>query len=196
MIENLEGEIWKPVVGFEGRYEVSNIGRVKSINFRRTGEERLMCNKMHKGYVSVGLIKEGVQRTFKVHRLVYEAFIGLLPKYRRGGDGKCIFEINHKDEDRSNNRVENLELVSHLENNRYGTHTRKVALSNAKKVYQYTSDFVLVRVWESTKECGRNGFSSANVCKCCNNRFHRDGNNFYNGFHWSYAPIQKGGRNG
>jgi hypothetical protein len=189
MIENLEGEIWKPVVGYEGKYAVSNKGRVKSLNYKRSSEERLMSPRFHKGYAAINLLKNGVYKAFKIHRLVYESFVGELPNYKRGGRGEDILEINHKDENRANNYVENLELISHKGNVNYGSHSRKVALATAKAVYQYTKDMVLVRIWESTKECGRNGFSGGNVNLCCNNKYHREGNNFYRGFHWSYVPL-------
>lgn len=189
MVENLKGEIWKPVKGYEGLYEVSNMGRVKSLSYRHSGEECLMSPRCYRGYASINLMKDGKYKAFKIHRLVYEAFIGELPKYKRGGRGEDIFEINHKDEDRANNCVWNLELISHKENNNYGSHSKKVALSTAKAVYQYSKDKILVRIWGSTKECGRNGFSGGNVNLCCNKKYHREGNNFYRGFFWSYKPL-------
>lgn len=189
MVQNLENEIWKPVVGFEEKYEVSNIGRVKSLNYRRSGEECLMSPSYYNGYASINLMKDGKYKAFKIHRLVYEAFIGHLPKCNLAGKGNDRLEINHKDENRANNCVENLELISHKENNNYGSHSRKIASATAKTVYQYTKDMTLVRIWESTKECGRNGFSNGNVNLCCNKKYHREGNNFYRGFFWSYKPL-------
>lgn len=189
MVQNLENEIWKPVVGYEGRYEVSNKGRVKSLIYRHSGKEYLMSLCYYKGYASIKLLKDGKYKSLKIHRIVYEAFIGKLPKYKRGGRGEDILEINHKDENRANNCVENLELISHKENNNYGSHSRKAALSTAKTVYQYTKNMTLVRIWESAKECGRNGFSGGNVNLCCNKKYHREGNNFYRGFLWSHEPL-------
>lgn len=188
-----EREIWKPIKGYEGRYEVSNIGRVKSLNYLNTHTESLLslC-KNESGYLQVGLYigKRGVKRY--VHRLVYEAFVGELPVFNPTGRGRERMEINHIDENPLNNRVENLELVSHKDNNNYGKHYQKISKKNrngimSKKVYQYTKDGSLVRTWESTAECGRNGFRASSVCSCCHNKYH--GGNVYKGFIWLYEKI-------
>lgn len=120
-------EEWRPVVGYEGRYEVSNHGRVRSLDrYARAGKHsnRLYRGKMLRlirsdetGRVSVGIHKDGKHRTRLVHHLVLEAFIGPRP---RGTEG-C-----HWDGDASNNRASNLRWDTHIANEhdkrRHGTH--------------------------------------------------------------------------
>ena len=90
-------EIWKDKKDYEGHYQVSNLGRVKSIKF---GKEIILKQKIRGGYYSVGLSKNGIVKTYYVHRLVAEAFIDNPNNYK---------EVNHKDECKSNNIVSNLE---------------------------------------------------------------------------------------
>lgn len=121
-------EVWKPIMGYEGLYEVSNLGRVKSldrmvINYRgsfiRKGEIKAICN-LSKGYKGVLLCKDGKQKTHKVHRLVAEAF---LP------NPDNLPQVNHKDEDKTNNRVENLEWCDNKYNINY-SHSKKIISIN------------------------------------------------------------------
>ena len=104
----MEEEIWKPIKDFEGYYEVSNIGRVRSLNYKRTGKEKILKNiEDYKGYLEVGLTKNGKRKQFKVHRLVAEAFIP------NPENKPCIDHINTV---KSDNRVENLRWVTYKEN--------------------------------------------------------------------------------
>ena len=117
--KNYIGEIWKPVIGYYGLYEVSNFGRVKSINYNKTGKERLMKQVVNKqGYYQVTLHKNGSMAAKKVHRLVAEAFIP------NPNNLPCV---NHKNEDKTDNRVENLEWCSIEYNNRYGMRGKKIS---------------------------------------------------------------------
>ena len=120
-------EIWKDVVGWEGLYQVSSLGRVKSLpRLNRTptttyiSKERLLTPQLSKGgYYRVVLSKDGKSKHFFIHRLVAEAFIGV----NKG------MTINHKDEDKSNNRADNLEYMTRAENVRYGTGIKRSAAS-------------------------------------------------------------------
>ena len=104
----MEEEIWKPIKDFEGYYEVSNIGRVRSLNYKRTGKEKILKNiEDYKGYLEVGLTKNGKRKQFKIHRLVAEAFIP------NPENKPCIDHINTV---KSDNRVENLRWVTYKEN--------------------------------------------------------------------------------
>ena len=115
-------EIWKSVVGYDGAYEVSSNGRVRSV--RRQNCRGKMCGgimlKLHKnkqtGYLQVSLHKQGVRKLWSVHRLVAMAFI---PRVE-GAD-----TVNHKNENKQDNRVDNLEWLSLADNLRYGTHNER-----------------------------------------------------------------------
>ena len=114
-------EIWKPVLGYEGMYEVSDEGRVRSLDRivkGRGGNNRLFPGKIlspettYQGYKRVRLSREGKTRRFTVHSLVAQEFIGEYPKG---------LVINHIDENKANNRAENLEYVTQKENINHGT---------------------------------------------------------------------------
>lgn len=191
MVENLEGEIWKSVVGYEGKYMVSNMGRVKSLNFGRMHYERIMKQTYDRnGYLFVNLWMKNKYRGHRIHRLVYEAFISPLPQWVSNQKGDYRMEINHKNEIRDDNRLENLELITCKENNNYGLHKQRISKSNSKKVYQYTLDKKLVKIWANTKSCSIDGFRQSNVSACCRNCYGKNGN-IYKAFLWSYTPLDK-----
>lgn len=116
-------EIWKPVIGYEGLYEVSNIGRVRKINYRRQGRTKLMKLQLSVGYYCVGLCKDGKKKLFRVHRLVVMAFIGPIPKG---------MVVNHINENKLDNRVENLEIVTQAQNLKHGTRPERVSKTMEK----------------------------------------------------------------
>lgn len=164
----MKKEFWKPIKDFE-YYFISNFGRVKSTKF---GKERILkpiivgC-----GYLFVNLCKNGKVKKFLVHRLVVEAFLEI-PEELKHLKGTCYLQVNHKDENKSNNNVENLEWCTSSYNVNYGSRTEKCSKKNtngklSKKVYQYTLDGEFVREWESTRECDRNGFNHGAVAACC-----------------------------
>lgn len=107
----MENRQWKPVVGYEGLYEVSNDGLIKSFNMYRYKEPRLMKqSRQNNGYLTVVLSKNNTTKRFLVHRIVAEAFI----------PNPSNFEmVNHKDEDRENNNVDNLEWCTRAYNQKY-----------------------------------------------------------------------------
>lgn len=121
-IENLPGEIWKDIERYEGLYAISNLGRVKSFDKiipRKNGTtyflkgrvmKQNLVGPIGKKYLCVDLFKDGVRRSSKVHRLVAKAFIDNPENY------PCI---NHKNEDKEDNRVDNLEWCSYSYNNTY-----------------------------------------------------------------------------
>lgn len=169
-------EEWRDTPGHEGLYQVSNEGRVKSLNYNRTGREKLLIPSPDgRSYLFVTLYKDGKKKHPKVHRLVAQAFIPNPNGYT---------DVNHKDEDKTNNRVENLEWCSATYNNNYGTRNQRAAETQSKKVYQYTLDGTLVKIWKSTRECGRNGFNQGEVAACC-----RGERKTHKGFRWSYVPL-------
>ena len=117
----MKEEIWRPIEGYEGLYEVSSYGRVKSLEksyIRKNGiidhksERILIPIKDKDGYLQVKLYKDKKQYTRKLHRLVAEAFLD--NPYNKP-------EVNHKDEDKTNNRVDNLEWCDGKYNINYGS---------------------------------------------------------------------------
>ena len=165
----MKKEYWKPVVGYEGLYEVSNWGRVKSLNYNHTGKGKIIkYQKTKHGYLQVGLWKNGKCKKYAVHRLVAQVFIP------NPNNLPCV---NHKDENEQNNVVSNLEWCTHEYNNRYGTRIERTS----KPILQYTLDGEFVREWKSTAECCRNGFNQGHVAACC-----RGERKTHKGFLWEY----------
>lgn len=112
-----EKEIWKAIPGFEG-YEASDLGRIRSLNYRRSGKMKVLKAGFNRGYCWVRLSKDGKQKYFLVHRLVWISFRGPIPKG---------LQINHLNEDKSDNRLSNLEMVTAKQNINYGTRTERAA---------------------------------------------------------------------
>ena len=115
-------EEWKEIPGYEGLYEVSNMGNVR--NVRRNKLLRLL--KTNNRYIRISLCKNGIKTGLTVHRLVAEAF---LP------NPDNLPEVNHKDEDKTNNRVENLEWCNHKYNMNYGTRNIRAKETAIKNGY-------------------------------------------------------------
>lgn len=157
-------ENWKPVVGYEGLYEVSDLGRVKSLveNHGRSRELILKPVKKKSGYLYVTLCKNGVKKFHRVHRLVAFAFV----------EGRDLFknEINHLNEDKSDNRAINLEWVTASENINHGTRTQRVAEAKSIPVVQLTLDYRFVAKWPSAMEASRCGFSNSYINGCCRHK--------------------------
>lgn len=120
-------EVWKDILGYEGLYQVSNWGRVKSLNYNRTGNERILKPGLgNRGYYFVNLCKNGKQKSVHIHRLVAEAFLCKIPKG---------LVVNHLNQNKQDNRLENLEIVTQKENLNHGTcRTRMSAAKRGKKI--------------------------------------------------------------
>ena len=187
-------EIWKTAVYdgevYEGLYKVSNWGRILSLNYHREGRAELMNPFQEKnGYLRVNLSKNGETKKCRVHRLVAFTFLE---------NPENLPQVNHKDEDKTNNFVflnedgsvdkekSNLEWKSPKDNINHGTHNERSAKARingkkSKRVLQLSLDGELIREWESTQECGRNGFNQGNVAACCRGELPH-----YKGFLWMY----------
>ena len=175
-MNNENEEIWKDVVGYEGLYQVSNNGRVKSLKFGK--EKILKPGKLKNGYLRVNLCKNEKQKHFLVHRLVALTFIT---------NPNNLPDVNHKDENKENNRVENLEWCDCKYNINYGTRTQRIAEKNtngklSKLVLQFTLDGKFVREFKSGMDIKRNlGYSCGNISSCCLGK-----RKSANGFIWKY----------
>lgn len=160
----MKKEIWKPVKGYEKYYEVSSNGEVRRLT-KKTNHKcgyailKPMMLKQQKdriGYLAITLQHNNVRKTFKVHRLVAEAFIP-------NPEGKV--EVNHIDGNKQNNCVSNLEWVSHKENINHAVNNN---LFNMKTVFQYDLKGNLLKVWKSTMDIERNlGIKNTNVSSVC-----------------------------
>lgn len=163
-------EVWKDIEGYEN-YQVSNYGRVKSLKFSK--ERILKPEKNNGGYLYVFLSKNCIEKRYYIHRLVAQAFIV-------NPDG--LKEINHKNEVKTDNRVENLEWCDRKYNNTYGTCIKRRIEKLSKTVYQYSLNNKLIREWSSSHEVERQTkFAQSHINGCCNGRL----KTAY-GYKWSY----------
>lgn len=150
-------EIWCPIKGYESMYEVSDKGRVRSLKF---GKERILKpGRNPEGYLLVVLCKNGERKAYKVHRLVAKTFIP---------NPDNLPQVNHKDEDKTNNSVINLEWCDLKYNCNYGTRNKRIS----KPILQFTKDGEFVKEWKSSSEIKRNlGYSNCNISSCCTGRY-------------------------
>lgn len=157
----MEEEIWCPIKGYEGLYGVSDKGRVKSIGY---GKERILKpQRTTDGYLRVGLRKNREQKCYLVHRLVAQTFIP---------NPDNLPQVNHKDEDKENNSVQNLEWCSSKYNANFGTRTQRQSEKLSKPVLQYSKSGAFVKEWKSTHDVKRNlGYSNGYISSCCNGRY-------------------------
>lgn len=123
----LPKQCWNDIPGYEGLYQVSNTGRVRSLNYKRTGKTKALKQCTDKdGYKKVVLCKDGKYKTYYIHRLVALAFIP---------NPDNLPEVNHKDEDKTNNYYKNLEWCTRKYNNNYGTRNKKISKANKGKKF-------------------------------------------------------------
>ena len=162
-------EIWKDKKDYEGHYQVSNWGRIKSIKF---GKERILKQNIRCGYYYVNLYKNNIKKQYPVHRLVAEAFID---------NPDNLFQVNHRDENKLNNNVDNLEWCDAKYNINFGTCIERRSKKKSKPVLQYDLEGNFIKEWESIAECNRNGFNQGNIWMCCQGKLKK-----YKGFIWRY----------
>lgn len=167
----MKNEVWKNIEGYEGLYQVSNFGRVKSLKF---GKEKILKPLRIKcGYLQVNLSKNGKGKMCYVHRLVALAFIP---------NPNCLSEVNHKDENKENNRVDNLEWCNRTYNNNYGTRNKKIGEKKLIPVLQYDKDGTFIREWKSMIDVENElGINNSNITQCCRGKLKSAG-----GFRWAY----------
>lgn len=170
----MEKEIWKPIKGYEGLYEISNMGRIKGLE--RKSKNRtypLILLKLKKdthGYLQAFLYKNNIRKTYLVHRLVASAFIDNPNNYK---------EINHIDEDKTNNKISNLEWCSRIYNVNYGNRT----LKTTKKVKQYDLNKNYIKTWNSMSEAAQKlKIHVSGISGCC-----KGINKTCGGYIWKYA---------
>ena len=165
-------EIWKDIDGYEGLYQVSSLGNVRSLNYGGRGYTGLLTPKCNnRGRLWVELKNGGIKKTAQIHRLVGATFIpnpGKLP------------QINHKDENPKNNVVENLEWCTASYNTRYsvdrhperykrgGGHGHRAWKHGDVKIVQLSESGEVVRIWAGTPEIIKNTkWRTSSITSCC-----------------------------
>lgn len=165
-------EIWKDIEGYPN-YQVSNMGRVKSLNYNRTGKEKILKPSKCR-YVMVGLNKDGKSKHFSVHRLVASAFIP---------NPNNLPYINHINEIKTDNRVENLEWCTAKYNANYGTTQIRRAEKKKIRILQFTKDGEFVRKWDSARDIERElKLNQSHISSCCKGKIYKS----VGGYKWHY----------
>ena len=167
-------EEWKEIKGYPN-YMVSNKGNVKSLNYRHTGREKMLkLSVNNKGYLIVKLYKNRKLKNLRVNRLVAEAFIS---------NPNNLPQVNHKNEIKDDNRVENLEWCDAKYNNNFGTRKERVAEKLSKPVLQINKTTnEIISEFPSTIEVKRQlGINHTSISQCCNGKRNTAG-----GYKWQY----------
>ena len=182
-------EIWKDIEGFEGLYQVSTLGRVRSLDryytathsraigtpvrYKKKGVILKLTLNKRLGYVYISLKVNGNVFTKSVHRLVGKAFVD---GYFEGAD------INHKNEDKTDNRAENLEWCTRQYNLTYNGLSKRVGISQGKPVEQMTLDGKVIAAFPTIGEAGRaTGLAVTHISESCHSNKKTCG-----GYRWKF----------
>lgn len=172
-MDNFTTEEWKDIPGFEGLYQASNLGRVKSLKRFRKGKNDCLASVKERikksvidryGYYRVVLCKNSIKKAYLVHRLVFEAFNGSIPEG---------LQVNHINEIKTDNRLENLNLMTAKENTNWGTGIERSTKKRingkcSKPVLQYDLNDNLVKEYPSIRQVEREtGFANQHISACC-----------------------------
>ena len=183
---------------YEGLYKVSNLGKILSLDYRHTGRAELMTPvEIPNGYFQVGLWKNGECKMCYVHRLVAETFLDnpegkpCVNHKIEGKKGKTMNMVIFNEDGSVNKKKTTIEWATYEENNNYETRNERISktMTNgklSKRVLQLSLDGDLIREWESTRECGRNGFCFSAVAACCRGELKS-----HKGFLWMYYDDYK-----
>ena len=169
-------EIWKDIDGFKGLYQVSSFGRVKS--FQGKEPKIMSLSKDKYGYYKCCLHKDTKEYYFKVHRLVAQTFIPNPNKFS---------QVNHKDEYKTNNYVENLEWCTIDFNLEYGTGRKRSIEHRKKPIEMYDKENIIEAVFPSLREASEETkIDKSNISACCLGKVKTAG-----GFIWKYREFNR-----
>ena len=203
-----EEEVWADIPEYEGVYQISSCGRVKSLPQKHPSvnggfyltRERILCPRKHRnGYLNVQLCRNGNKRNYYVHRLVAKTFL-------RNDNPKEYIHVNHINEDKTDNRVNNLEWCDRVYNAVYGTKIKRMlkcrevnktmqkivekknqagSIGAEKPVACFNDNGCIIAEYKSLMaEYRATGISAAKICECCKGKRNKAG-----GFHWQYAHL-------
>ncbi|MFT8491523.1 NUMOD4 domain-containing protein [Liquorilactobacillus satsumensis] len=177
----MKKEIWKSIKGYEDLYEISNLGRVKSLEkkfliphhgkmemaIRR--EKILKQSRNADGYMQVYLCRNKNQKTMMVHRLELSSFSGT--PYKNN------LQVNHLNEKTDDNRLENLEWCTPSYNINYGSRNKRVSKKNSKRVIATNIDTKSNKIFESVLQASKKlGLQNSHICECANGKRFTTGN--------------------
>ena len=173
--------IWKDVKGYEGIYEISNYGIIKNIKTNKIKKQSID----NVGYYVVSLCKNNISKLKRVHCIIAEAFIPNPNNY------PCV---NHKDENKLNNDIENLEWCTKGYNNRYGSRVKRITEKKKKKIFQIDSNGIVVKEWDSVKEAANTlGINGTQISRYARGVI----KGTYKGYKWEYViPFEYKSRKG
>lgn len=176
-------ELWKDIKEYEGLYQVSNLGNIKSLDKkdslgRKVKGKKMKPIKRKDGYLDITLHKNGKGKHFLLHRLIAEAFI----ENKNNSN-----EINHIDENKTNNKVENLEWCNRSYNINYGlaNKNRRITLLNkrGKRIIQYDKNGNIIKIYPSLMQVVRElNLGKSHLSQACNGKRKTCG-----GYHWKYV---------
>lgn len=181
----LKNEEFRPIKNYEGLYEVSNYGRVKSL-----GKNKGWCKSLEKimkisfdkdGYCRITLCKSNKYYNFGIHRLVAKTFLPNFNNYK---------EVNHIDMNKTNNVVSNLEWCNQNYNLHYGNRNEKISKALSKPIIQYTKDNEKIKEFESINQASKElKLSTTHISQCCRNiKYHKT----CGGYIWKYKEEKNG----
>lgn len=184
---------YKPIPNCIGYY-ITDDGVVLSVKqLNRYPHGKILSHTIDKlGYVNVGLQIDNIHTMVPLHRLVAETFIPnkstfkSMPDEDRNSIDLDLLEVNHKDENKRNNHVNNLEWCTHKYNSNYGTRTERIIPQTIDKtrtpVDQYDDNWNLIKEWYSTSEAARSlNIIQQNITRCCQGKRYHVG-----GYRWKY----------
>ena len=176
-------EVWKEINGFYGLYAVSNMGRIKSFDrilslngyIKRLKGKILKQQIFRNGYCAVHLSKNNIKKMYSVHRLVAQEFIPTPQTSEK-------LEVNHKDGDKTNNNIDNLEWITHKKNMQ---HSQNILGYNVPKPVMQIKDNKVIAIFSNKTEASKKtGVCEVGIRYCCHRRKHC---RTAGGYEWQYV---------